>query len=166
MQQLIYNQRKIPKEQWRYGLRSSAAIGCGWIAVYNALCILEEPVEIPELIRSFQRQIPVVNGALGTFIGTPAILLHQRGHKIQVVIRRSRFDDQAKRCRVCILSYYWKRQYRVGAHFVALRWTGDHFEGYNTFTNSIGPDFYDTSLDTFLRRRGYFAPVLTLIDPM
>ena len=28
---LIYNQRQIPAEQWRYGLRSSAAVGCGWI---------------------------------------------------------------------------------------------------------------------------------------
>lgn len=35
---LIYNQRKIPKDQWRYGFRTSADTGCGWIATYNA-CI-------------------------------------------------------------------------------------------------------------------------------
>ena len=29
MDDLIYNQTKIPKDQWRYGLRSSAATGCG-----------------------------------------------------------------------------------------------------------------------------------------
>ena len=28
MKDLIYNQRKIPKDQWRYGFRTSAATGC------------------------------------------------------------------------------------------------------------------------------------------
>ena len=40
MMDLIYNQHQIPREQWRYGLRSSAAVGCGWIATYNALRLL------------------------------------------------------------------------------------------------------------------------------
>ena len=40
MDDLIYNQHKIPKEKWRYGFRSSAATGCGWIATYNALRLM------------------------------------------------------------------------------------------------------------------------------
>ena len=40
MVDLIYNQKKIPKDQWRYGFRSSAATGCGWIATYNALQLM------------------------------------------------------------------------------------------------------------------------------
>ena len=42
MGELILNQTQIPKEQWRYGLRSSAKTGCGWIALYNALILLGE----------------------------------------------------------------------------------------------------------------------------
>ena len=40
MEDLIYCQKQIPKEKWRYGLRSSAAVGCGWIATYNALRLM------------------------------------------------------------------------------------------------------------------------------
>ena len=42
METFICNQTKIPKDRWRYGLRSSAKVGCGWIAVYNALIQLGE----------------------------------------------------------------------------------------------------------------------------
>ena len=65
---MIYNQRKIPKDQWRYGFRASADIGCGWVAVYNALCVLGRTVEIPWLIHEFERQLPLINGALGSFV--------------------------------------------------------------------------------------------------
>ena len=44
---LILNQTKIPRDRWRYGLRRSAATGCGCIAGYNALLLLGRP-ETPE----------------------------------------------------------------------------------------------------------------------
>ena len=40
MDDLIYNQREIPKDQWRYGYRATADTGCGWIATYNALRLM------------------------------------------------------------------------------------------------------------------------------
>lgn len=163
MQQLIYNQRRIPGRQWRYGLRASARTGCGWVATYNALCILGEQVEIPELIRAFEHQLPGINGNVGTFIGGPALLLKSRGYPVRVTNQRKDYDTLAKEYPVCILSYYWRKKYRVGAHFVALHWQDNGFVGYNTFTNSNGPDHYGPSLDTFLKRRGYFGTVLTLV---
>ena len=57
MDDLIYNQRKIPKQKWRYGFRSSAATGCGWIAVYNALRLMNYRAEPEQLIRYFSRQM-------------------------------------------------------------------------------------------------------------
>lgn len=165
MQPLIYSQRRIPAGQWRYGFRDSAKIGCAWVATYNALCILNHPVEIPELIRKFERQIPVVNGSFGTFLGTPALLLHRMGFRIRVVNNRHRYDEAAKEAPVCLLSYYWRKNCKLGAHFVALRWMGDHFEGYNTFLSSTGPDNYGPSLDAFLKQHHYFATVLTLVSP-
>ena len=48
---LIYCQRDIPKKQWRYGFRSSAATGCGWIATYNALQLMGYRAEPEKLIR-------------------------------------------------------------------------------------------------------------------
>ena len=47
MSALIYNQNHIPKDQYRYGLRSSAQVGCGWIATYNALCLMGYETDIP-----------------------------------------------------------------------------------------------------------------------
>ena len=59
---LIYNQTKIPKKQWRYGLRSSAATGCGWIATYNALRLMNYRAQPKDLIRYYERQFPIVHG--------------------------------------------------------------------------------------------------------
>ena len=41
MDDLIYCQRDIPNDQWRYGLRTSADTGCGWVATYNALRLMK-----------------------------------------------------------------------------------------------------------------------------
>lgn len=64
----IYCQRDIPKDQWRYGLRSSAATGCGWIACYNALKIMGYKANPEKLIKYFERQMPLLNGNTGTFV--------------------------------------------------------------------------------------------------
>ena len=61
---------------------------------------------------------------------------------------------------VCILFYYWRKKFKIGAHFTAVRYADGKFIGYNTYTNSQGPDDYGTSLDEFLRRRQYFGTVL------
>ena len=66
MDDMIYNQKKIPKEQWRYGFRSSAATGCGWIAVYNALRLMNYRAEPEALIRYFEWQLPLIHGNAGT----------------------------------------------------------------------------------------------------
>ena len=50
MKDLIYCQRNIPKDKWRYGLRSSAATGCGWIATHNALRLMGYETDTQKLI--------------------------------------------------------------------------------------------------------------------
>ena len=59
MDGLIYNQKQIPKDQHRYGFRSSAATGCGWIATYNALQLMGYRTEIDKLIRYYEWQLPM-----------------------------------------------------------------------------------------------------------
>ena len=68
MNEIIYNQTEIPKTKWRYGFRSSAATGCGWIAVYNSLVLMGCEASPEHLIRYFQRQFPLIHGNLGTMI--------------------------------------------------------------------------------------------------
>ena len=66
MEELIYCQKDIPKDRWKYCLRTSAATGCGWIAAYNALCLMGYTAEPEEVIAAFQHQLPVIHGNRGT----------------------------------------------------------------------------------------------------
>lgn len=163
MEDLIYCQNAIPKEQWRYGLRSSAATGCGWIATHNALRLLGKHTDIPQLIRYFELQLPLIHGNTGTSFWGPALLMKKWGFRVAVTGRRQDFDRLAGQSDACILFYRWRRGLRLGAHFVALHKTERGFVGYNTYRNSSGPDFYGPSLDAFLKQKGYFGAVLTAI---
>ena len=163
MDDLIYNQHKIPKEHWRYGFRSSAATGCGWIATYNALRLMGYKARPEDLIRYYERQVPLINGNAGTMLFGPALRFHKWGFPVKVVVDRSKFDAEAKGADACILFYRWLKKYKYGAQFVALHHTEDGFVGYNTFRTSTGPDRYGSSLDEFLKKRKYFGCVLFTI---
>ena len=163
MEDMIFNQHHIPKDKWRYGLRTSAATGCGWIATYNALRLLGYRSKPEQLIRYFERQLPVVHGNLGTSLWGPALRLHQWGFPVRMYIDRSCFDEKARQADACILFYYWRKGIKIGSHFVALHHTDQGFIGYNTYQNSTAADHYGNSLSAFLKKRGYFGCVLTTI---
>ncbi len=164
MRDLIYCQRQIPKEQWRYGFRSSAAVGCGWIATYNALRLMNYRAEPENLIRYYERQLPLIHGNAGTTMLAPAFCLRQMGFPVEVTLKRERFDEAAKNADVCIVFYRWRKGIKFGAHFVACHHTDQGFVGYNTYQTSSGPDAYGESLDGFLRQRKYFGAVLIAIQ--
>ena len=160
MKDMILNQRDIPKEELRYGLRSSAATGCGWVATYNALRILGKRAKKEELIRYYERQLPLLHGNTGTSFWGPAAFFRHHGFRVDMELRRDRFDGLVEKSPVCILFYYWRRGIKLGAHFVALHKTERGIIGYNTYKNSTGPDPYGDSLDAFLKKQGYFGAVL------
>ena len=160
MKDLIYCQRQIPRAELRYGLRSSAATGCGWIATYNALRLLGKRVKKESLIRYYERQLPLIHGNAGTSIWGPALCFHQWGFPVKMTAKRGEFDDLAKKSDVCILFYRWHRKIKFGAHFVTLRRTETGFRGYNTFKNSQGPDNWGESIDGFLKKQKYYGAVL------
>jgi hypothetical protein len=157
---LIYNQRKIPKDQWRYGFRTSADTGCGWIATYNALRLLGYRAKPEQLIRYYERQLPLIHGNAGTSFWGPAVCMKQLGFPVDIVIDRKKFDETARESDVCILFYRWHQKYRFGAHFVALRYKDGRFTGYNTFRSSQGPDDWGESIDEFMTKNHFFGAVL------
>lgn len=160
MQELICNQRSIPKELWRYGFRSSAAVGCGWIATYNALALLGYKTDIEELIRWYEWQLPLIHGNAGTCFWGPAIRMRSWGFPVETTADPKEFDNVVDRSDVCILFFRWRRGVRLGAHFVALHKTDDGIIGYNTYRTSTGPDAYGDSLRGFLREKKYFGAFL------
>ena len=163
MDDLIYNQHDIPADQWRYGFRTSAATGCGWIATYNALRLMGYRVDVQELINWYERMLPLIHGNAGTTIPAPALRFKTWGFPVDVVLDQKKFDDAAKNADACLLFYRWRKGYRLGAHFVALHHTETGFIGYNTFKSSTGPDRYGPSLVNFLKKHHYFCPVLICI---
>ena len=163
MNDLIYCQRDIPKEQWRYGLRSSAATGCGWIATYNALRLMGYRAEPENLIRMYEWMLPLIHGNGGTAILAPALAFHRWGFPVRVVADRKKFDEAAKQSDAVIVFYYWRRKWKLGAHFVTVHHKDGGFVGYNTYNNSRGPDDWTESIDSFLNEKKYFASVLICI---
>ena len=160
MKDFIYCQQDIPKARWRYGFRSSAATGCGWIATYNALHLLGEHAQPEELIRFYERQLPLVHGNCGTTILAPAFYFKKKGYRVEWASCCDRFDDLAKTSDVCILYYRWIRKWKYGAHFTCLHHTQKGFIGYNTYSNSKGPDCYGESLASYIKGRKLFGAVL------
>ena len=160
---MLYNQHDIPKEVHRYGLRSSAETGCGWIATYNALKLLGCTTDIDELIRYFEWQLPIIHGNFGTAFWAPRRCFETWGFSTQLVFDRTRFDEQARQADACIVFYHWAKKGRAGAHFAAVKSTEEGFVGYNTFRDSKGPDLWGASIDAFLRKQRYFGCVLLTI---
>ena len=163
MKDFIYCQKDIPKDKWRYGLRSSAATGCGWIATYNALKIMGYTAKPEKLIEYYKKQLPVINGNMGTFIMGPALFFKKFGFGVKVTANKKEFDFMAEPSSACILFYWWKEKHKIGSHLVAFHHTDNGFIGYNTYNNSKTADRYGNSIEEFLKQRGYFAPVLICI---
>lgn len=166
MDNFIYNQNSIPKEQWRYGLRSSAATGCGWIATYNALHLLGKDVEIPKLISYYEHQLPLIHGNFGTSFWGPALCFQQWGFPVKMIFDPRKFDSAAKAAPASILFFRWKQGVKLGAHFAAFRYNGSQFMGFNTFKTSRGPDPWGDSLPAFLKSHRYFGAVLITLQKL
>ena len=160
MHDLIYCQRDIPREKWRYGFRTSAATGCGWIATYNALRLMGYWAEPEKLIRLYERMFPIVHGNAGTATLAPALVFRRWGFPVRVVADRRKFDEAAKQSDVCIVFYYWRKKWKMGAHFVTVQYRDGRFVGYNTYKNSTGPDQFGPSLEEFIRKQKHFGCVL------
>jgi hypothetical protein len=161
---MICNQQNMPEGELRYGFRRSAATGCGWIATYNALQLMGYRTEIDKLIRYYEWQLPLIHGNAGTSFWGPALCFKNWGFPVKIVVGRKWFDTEAAAADSCILFYYWRSKAKFGAHFVALHHTEKGFVGYNTYSNSTGPDHYGESLDGFLKQRKYFGCVLITIQ--
>ena len=160
---LIYNQKDIPKGKWRYGFRSSAATGCGWIATHNALRLMGYLSEPEKLIRYYEGHFPLVNGNFGTFILNIFFFFKQRNFKVKLIGNSKKFDAVAKNSDVCILFYGWREKYKFGLHYVTVRYGNDKFWGYNTYSNSSKADNLGESLQKFIKEKRYFRALLITI---
>ena len=160
MNDLICNQRSIPKTQWRYGFRSSAATGCGWIATHNALRLMGYRTDIDALIRYFEWQLPLIHGNAGTSFWGPALCFRNWGFPVELCFQRNQFDALVSRSDVCILFYHWQKKHKLGAHFIALHRQQEAITAFNVYRNSTGPENLGPSLEGWITEKKHFGCVL------
>ena len=101
----IYCQNDIPRNHLRYGLRSSAATGCGWIAVYNILQMYGLDCSPAQIIYELEHNVPVFNGNIGSFLMSPAWVLRRYGFKVTFTTKRNQMDKLAQETESGILYY-------------------------------------------------------------
>ena len=160
---MIYNQNHIPKNKWRYGPWSSALVGCGWVATYNALCLLGDRRDPGELIDYYERQLPLINGTFGTQFWGPYRYFKSHGYETRLILDPDKYDALAGD--VNILFYHWRSGIRLGAHFVCIQRTENGFLSFNTYKNSTGPANIGASIRDFATKKGHFMTALITIKP-
>jgi len=164
MNQFIYNQHKIPKNKWKYGIFPSSFSGCGWIAIYNALILLGHKENPEAIINYLKKHIPIFNGLFGTCILSISAYLKSLDFSHQIAIDKTKFDTIALNNKVSILYFFWISKFKIGAHYIAIENDKNTFLGYNTFLNSHGPDYLGASIELFLKKNHYFFPILVTIS--
>lgn len=120
---LIINQYKLDS---RYGLHGSAAMGCGWVAVYNALRLLGVPAN-PETVRMSMEKSLLLGGFNGTPFYALVLYLRQRGYRVKLSLNRASFGRLARRHPAGILFYLYHKEGRLFpmGHFTAFAPTAD-----------------------------------------
>jgi hypothetical protein len=126
---LIDNQARRPANQIRMGSTDGRNEGwyngCGWVATYNALILLDEPQHPAEIVRYFEMSGgTVLGGVFGTFPNTIEAYLQHMGYSVNHALFPQltlNIDDTIKEARVGILAY----AHTGAAHFITIEYRED-----------------------------------------
>ena len=133
----VDNQHREPASLMRMGnaegMNEGWYNGCGWIAIYNALIILENPLHPAEIIKFFEESGGVAfDGMFGTYPNSIEAFFDINGYDVshtafpQVTMN---IDNVISESKVCILAYLHTR----AAHYIAIEYReeDDMFVVYN-----------------------------------
>ncbi len=141
----------------RYALFRTSYNGCGWIAVYNALCLLGRNEKAEDIIRELEWTGVFLFGVFGTRPLAIVRFLRRRGLSVRIVRDPEKYDAAAAESDASIAWFFHKK----GAHFVTLRREGDRFVGYNTYSNSKAAESWGPSVSARLKA-GRYRPVMLI----
>ena len=157
----IYSQYVGNASKMWFGFYRSSHNGCGWIATYNALFMLNNRMSPHMIIAEYEINGAILGGVFGIRTTSVVNFFKARGYKVTVNTNTKNFDSAAKKSRANII-YYW---HGSGAHYVALKWQGTMFYGLNTFNNvRYSANNWDKSISKFLKNQGYTGAVLISIQ--
>ena len=99
--------------------------GCGWIATYNALLLLENPIHPAEIVKHFEESVGIVLGGIfGTYPNAIEDYLRSFGYTVNQTIfpqLRLNIDESVKSSKVSILAY----THTSAAHYVTIEYKED-----------------------------------------
>jgi len=123
----IDNQNQFPASEVRMGTRDGYNEGwyngCGWIATYNALIILGNPIHPAEIVKHFEDNIgTVLGGVFGTYPNAVFNYLDSLGYNVnQATLFNLKIDESIKSSKVSIIAY----AHTTAAHYVAIEYNED-----------------------------------------
>jgi len=126
---LIDNQNLRPANQIRMGgtdgMNEGWYNGCGWIATYNALILLDSPTHPADIVRYFEESGgTVLDGMFGTYPNAIVRYLRSLGHTVthtlfpQITVD---LDETIKASQVSILAY----MHTSAAHYITIKYMED-----------------------------------------
>lgn len=135
----INGQGLPPVKDMRYGISTMARAGCGVIAVYNALLLLDDPHPFQEVAAWGDLKAAALFGLLGTLPWKAKGLFRRLGYTVTAVRDEALFDRYAQDAAVCLFTYWNRRgSLRRGMHTVCLRYRSGAFDVYNLSNSSAG----------------------------
>ena len=153
----IYGQGNPPYSCLRIGKWGNGkAHGCGPFAVYNALLVLRDTKNPVRIIRHIKDARGFVfGGYFGTKPKAMMKYIQACGYKAQIFYLPFDIERRIKDADVSILQYIWRRKFKIGIHYITVRYQDGEYFVYNQYSNDIKPRRY-------LRIKGRFT-VLGLI---
>ena len=141
----------------RYGCRFSDTNGCGWIAVYNLLRCLGDPVPHEEIVLALSRH-SLFRGLLGTSPLRVQRYLKKHGHPTRMYVGRKAAAGAAETIQNGILVY----RHTQGWHYVAFVRPGED-PGLRYFNAGL-PSKRVLTMDAFLTEQN-LTPFVLLLAP-
>ncbi len=140
----ILNQKNEYISKYRFGYNTIGPVGCGLVAIYNALLLLGDKMEFCDVIRELETNGVLFQGFCGTHPLAIAQFFSKRGYEVNVTLNN--FDETAANGDAANIMYY---KHSPGEHYVAIKYKDESFEGYNTFCeNTLIPDYFENSIAT------------------
>lgn len=140
----ILNQKNEYISKYRFGYNTIGPVGCGLVAIYNALLLLGDKMEFCDVIRELETNGVLFQGFCGTHPLAIAQFFSKRGYEVNVTLNN--FDETAANGDAANIMYY---KHSSGEHYVAIKYKDESFEGYNTFCeNTLIPDYFENSIAT------------------
>lgn len=162
----IFNQKATGICDYRYGFNTVGPYGCGLVATYNALLLLENqpdsqnviPMNFHDIVREYEQSGLLAYGCFGLHPLAIAQFFIKRKYDVNISFNkfeRATIENDAN------IMYYL---HNTGNHYVAIQYNEGSFKGYNTFCdNNTSVDDLKNSITT-LRDGKYKGTILISIS--